>query len=232
MALGIVQTAEHYANATGSGGTFDAGSNFTTGSTVFFRCSGWPGVFDAVTIGGVAATLDQTADAGTTDTYAVWRAKGAFSGKSVVTGTGPSYFIGDIIEVSDLATGGPQTVGSATGNSTTPAATCSTAATTADSLVLAGWSNGSDGQHSTAASTGFTHGFGNLAPAAEGGGGAHKIVASTATHTASFSGLGSAIFWACAVSSYAAAGGGGGSVSDPIESASRRHVRRSAVYRM
>ncbi len=195
--------------------TYNAGSNFTAGNTVFLVCSAWQNVFTSVTIGGVVATKDLSAAAPSGgDIAQIWRADNVNGGRKDVVVNATKYITGAIIEVSGLASGGPDKTATATGTSTTPAAT--TAATTsANELVLACWSDGSaNSDGCNAPATGFTleyqgtgggtnHGtFGGI----EGGGGASKIVSATGTQSVTFTcgtGLPQTDNWACIIATYA-----------------------------
>ena len=206
MAINIIQVVSNIVrDNNGSATTINTGLNFTAGSTVFFVCSSWDLSHSAVTIAGVAAGKDISLNAGSGDIASIWRAEGVPSGRDdvVTIGSTASYFVGYIIEVSGLVSGGPETSGSGGGTSNTPNITASSAATTANSLVLGAYSNSTDGSHATAATTGYTMGY--ATSGGEGGGGAYKIVSATGTHSITFTG-GNNILWATIIASYAGTG--------------------------
>lgn len=209
MSIAIVQSTEIFSNGGAADSTFNAGSNFTAGSKVFLLCSTWFLKNHAVTIGGVAAVPDAFISVAGGDTAALWRADGVAGGRSdVVTssaGSGDaSYITGAIIEATGLAPGGPETSGTNyTGiPSNAPTATCSAPTTTAKSLVLSAFSNGTDSNGASVAAVGYT--FDYSATHDEGGAGAHKIIFALGTQIITFT-AGGVIDWACLIASYAEA---------------------------
>ena len=204
IGIAVVQNTEVGSDGAGQSATYNAGVNFTTGSTVFFIVNSWQEPdYTSVTINGVAATKDLSGSAGT-DTAAIWRADNVpGTGNDVVTVSGVGtcdYTTGAIIEVSGLQASPLDQTGTASGTSTAPAVTAAGANAQADEFSITLWANSTNDNGYSVLPTGYTRAFqGRFA--GEGGAGAYKVLSAVETTSVTWTAL-SSVAWRCLVATY------------------------------